>query len=88
MVVATRRDLGQVRHAQHLTVAAELMQQASDYFGHTAANTRIHFVEDQGRRGACRARDHRERQADTREFAARRDFRERTQRDARMARDP
>ena len=87
MMVAARGDLRQVRHAQHLTRLPELMQQTSDHFGDAAADPRIHFVEDQGRRRAGGARDHREREADPRQFAAGGDLRERPQRHAGMTGD-
>lgn len=86
-MVAARGDLRQVRDAQHLPHLSELMQQPPDHLGDAAADARVDFVEDERRRRARRARDHREREADPRELAARGDLRERPQRHARMARD-
>ncbi|MNY70130.1 hypothetical protein D3C86_2082020 [compost metagenome] len=49
MVIGAGCDLGQMGHGQHLPVLAQLVHQPAHGFGHGAADTRIHFVEDQRR---------------------------------------
>ena len=47
MMVGERRDLRQVRHAQHLVGRRQLLQPPADAFRRAAADARIHFVEHQ-----------------------------------------
>src|ERR1051325_6822344 len=74
------RDLRKVRHAQHLTAGAELIELAAHDLGHTPADTRIHLVEyERGPGRAARAHDL-DREADARQLPAGRDLRKRTER--------
>ncbi len=54
VVVAERRDLRQVRHAQHLPRLAETTQQPPDDLGDGAADAAVDFVEDQRRHASSR----------------------------------
>jgi hypothetical protein len=47
--VGLRRHLGQVGHAQYLSLPPKLSQHAADDLGHAAADTDIHLIEDQRR---------------------------------------
>src|SRR5207248_2976397 len=90
MRVGCRRDLRQVRDAQHLERRSERPQRAADDVGDAAADAGVHFVEDEtGRRSARRpiaglgeavARSRGERldpEHDPRELPARHDARQR-----------
>ncbi len=71
MMLAARRNLRRVRHAQHLRARREAPQQATDYIGGGAADADVGLVEDQCRQLGLFGRDDLNREADPRTFAAR-----------------
>ena len=73
MLIAVRGDLRQMSYRQHLAALAEPLQQPADGIRDRAADPGIDLVEDQRRDWGCGRGDHRNRQADTRELAARGD---------------
>lgn len=72
VLVALRRHLRQMGHAQHLARGAQGAQLLPDHLGHRAADTGIHLVEDQGRHVVQAEGRHLDGQADARELATRR----------------
>ncbi|MNY61012.1 hypothetical protein D3C86_1976370 [compost metagenome] len=64
MLMTLRRYLRQVGHCQHLPTFTETTQQLADNLGSRAANTHVHFVEDQGRYARGLRGDDLNRQAD------------------------
>ena len=77
LVVRLRRHLGQVRHAKNLAVFPEPAHQRAHHLGHGAADAGVGLVEDQrGHRVGLRG-EHRDREPDARELAARGHLRER-----------
>ena len=48
MGVRQRRQLGQMRHAEHLLVACKRFQLLRNALGSPAGNAGIHLIEDQG----------------------------------------
>ncbi len=87
LVIRLRRDLWQVRHAQHLALAGELVQLTADHLGHGATHAGIDFVEDQAGEVSGLDGRHLQRQADAREFAARGDLCQRPRRLSRVGAD-
>ena len=50
-VVGNRRDLRQMRNAQHLVLVSQGLEPSSDDLGHAPADARVHLVKNQSRRG-------------------------------------
>ncbi len=73
MMVAATGNLRQVGHTHHLSGLAKLAQQFTYYRRGRAANTDIHFIEDQRRGFHFLRRDHLNREGDTRQLTAGRD---------------
>jgi hypothetical protein len=70
LMIRLRRDLWQVRHAQHLALAGEFVQLTSDHLGNGATYAGVDFVEDQAGEVSRLDGCHLQRQADARELAA------------------
>ncbi len=84
MRVSLACHLRQVGHAQDLRAVAERTQLTSDDFRHAAADTGVHFVEDEARQRVRLRGSDLDGQADARQLAARRHLRERPWRLARI----
>ena len=70
MCIGLRGDLGQMGDAQDLSVTPEAMHVLTDDFGDIAADTDIHFIEDDGRDPGPASCDDLQRQTDPRQFPA------------------
>lgn len=70
LLVRARRNLRKVRHTEHLAVGAKLSHEVSNHLGDRAADPRVGLVENQRRHRITLCGQHRNGQADSREFAA------------------
>ena len=74
VIAGLARYLGQVRHAQNLAGIGKFTKAGADDFSHAAADTGVYFVKNEGGyRGFLHGYDL-QREADSRQFAARGDF--------------
>src|SRR5688500_7325962 len=76
-----------MRYRQHLSTLTELLQQPADRIRDCATDTGVNLVEDQRRHRRCAGGDHRNREADSCELAARCNASERLRTDTRVTCD-